>query len=168
MKTNATPIYDQSHNTTGCCPKFNPKGWDNQELHFKDKKFLRAVTKSAMHVPLNMGSVFGRVAEHMEDSAAMTTEDTFILSRDTSPWEAEHLFAVRKDVEGEEMVTLSGDFVTRVFEGPYRKAKGWDTEMRVAAKAQGKEDTEVYFMYTTCPRCSKAYGENYMVGVARI
>ncbi|NKB28207.1 MAG: hypothetical protein GKR99_11865 [Rhodobacteraceae bacterium] len=168
MKTNETPIYDQSHNTTGCCPKFNPEGWDDQKLHFEDKKFLRAVTKSAMHIPLNMSHVFGRVAEHMEDSAAMTTDDTFILSRDMSPWKAEHFFAVSKDVEGEEMVTLSGDFITRVFEGPYQKAKDWEREMRDAAKAQGKEAKEVYFMYTTCPSCSKAYGENYLVGVAHI
>ena len=168
METNETPIYDQSHNTTGCCPRFNPDGWDGQQLHFRDKKFLRAVTKSARHVPLNMAQVFGRVAEHMEDSAAMTTEDTFILSRDMSPSEAEHFFAVSKDVEGEEMVTLSGDFITRVFEGPYEKAKDWEDEMRGLAAAQGKEARKVYFMYTTCPRCAEAYGENYLVGVAQV
>ncbi|TIP13974.1 MAG: hypothetical protein E5X73_02440 [Mesorhizobium sp.] len=33
MKTNETPRYDASVNTTGCCPKFNPAGWDATSLH---------------------------------------------------------------------------------------------------------------------------------------
>jgi hypothetical protein len=28
MRTNALPAYDMSVNTTGCCPRFNPQGWD--------------------------------------------------------------------------------------------------------------------------------------------
>jgi hypothetical protein len=55
MKTNSLPHYDDSINTTGCCPKFNPDGWDGQERHFKDKKSVRAATLSAMLIPLNMG-----------------------------------------------------------------------------------------------------------------
>ena len=51
MQTNAFPVYDTSENTTGCCYRFNPKGWDNQLLHFENKKFVRATTRSAMHIP---------------------------------------------------------------------------------------------------------------------
>ena len=29
MPTNETPHYDASVNTTGCCPRFNPGGWDD-------------------------------------------------------------------------------------------------------------------------------------------
>lgn len=61
MQTNALPHYDDSVNTTGCCPKFNPAGWDGQELHFRDRTFLRATTTSLMHIPLNMGREFTRV-----------------------------------------------------------------------------------------------------------
>jgi hypothetical protein len=53
MKTNETPRYDASVNTTGCCPKFNPEGWDSQELHFKDKRFVKATTHSVMHIPMH-------------------------------------------------------------------------------------------------------------------
>ena len=61
MKTNAQPYYDDSENTTGCCSRFKPEGWDQQELHFKDRKFVRATTKSLMHIPVNLGSIFNRV-----------------------------------------------------------------------------------------------------------
>ncbi|MCO4848852.1 MAG: hypothetical protein KC448_12880 [Yoonia sp.] len=168
MQTNAFPHHDVSDNETGCCPRFNPKGWDNQHLHFEDKTFVRATTRSAMHIPWNMGRVFTRVQEHIEDAGEANPETEIVLSRDISAWEAEHYFAVTKDIEGEDMATLSGNFITRVFEGPYRKAKDYSHDMEVAATAMGKTAKRVFFFYTTCPSCAKTYGENYMVGVAEI
>jgi len=168
MQTNAFPTQDISDNTTGCCPRFHPQGWDNKHLHFEDKKFLRATTRSAMHIPWNMGSVFTRVQTRIEDENAADRATEIVLSRDISPWEAEHFFAVDKDVAGEEITTLSGDFMTRVFEGPYRRAKDFSHDMEVAAKAMGLTAKRVFFYYTTCPKCAKAYGENYIVGVAEV
>ena len=166
MQTNQVPKYDMSVNTTGCCPKFNPEGWDAQELHFRDKPMVRAVTMSAMHVPLNMGRVFGRVQRHIAQSEAFDPEDCIVLTRDTSPWAAEHLFSVTRPVASEEMTTLSGDFITKVFEGPYRDARHWYQEMLDMVSARGATPGDVYFFYTTCPRCAKAYGKNYVIGVA--
>ncbi len=168
MQVNALPKYDDSVNTTGCCPKFNPKGWDGQDLHFKDKPFLRATTRSVAHIPLNMGSVFTRVNGEIQDADAYDPDDFIVLSRDLSAWKAEHLFAVSKPVEGEEANTLSGDFVTKVFEGPYRDAKDWFGEMQAISRQHGVETDDIYFFYTTCPKCAKAYGKNYIIGVARI
>ncbi|MEI2687255.1 MAG: hypothetical protein V9G14_14250 [Cypionkella sp.] len=34
METNATPFYDQTINTTGCCAKFSPEGWDGVKSAF--------------------------------------------------------------------------------------------------------------------------------------
>ncbi|WP_375551115.1 hydrolase [Rhodophyticola porphyridii] len=166
MKTNTVPHYDDSINTTGCCAKFNPDGWDRQELHFRDKPFLRATTRSAMHVPLNMGQVFTRVGTRMAENGAVDLDNWLILSRDLSAWQSEHLFSTDKDIPDEEMTTLSGDFITKVFEGPYNKAKDWHEQMQELVRADGKVPGRVFFFYTTCPRCAKAYGQNYIVGIA--
>lgn len=167
MQTNVLPHYDDSINTTGCCAKFNPDGWDGQTLHFKDKTFARATTRSALHMPLDMDQVFSRIQKKIDAADAYDANDTIVLSRDLSPWSSEHLFAVKKPLPGEEMVTLSGDYITKVFEGPYRDAKQWHSEMQDLAGASGTAKDEVYFFYTTCPKCAKAYGKNYVVGVAR-
>ena len=102
MDTNALPRYDDSDNPTGCCPKFNPDGWDGRELHFENKDFIRATTVSAMHVPLNMGKVFTRVQEHIEENGAYDPENCIVLSRELSPWQAEHLFSISNPVPEEE------------------------------------------------------------------
>ncbi|MCP5036490.1 MAG: hypothetical protein GY945_02705 [Rhodobacteraceae bacterium] len=166
MKLNVLPKYDMSDNPTGCCPRFDPESWQDVELHFADKPFVRAETKSVMHVPVNMGKVFGRVMAKLEPDF---DEDNYIvLSRDPNAWKGEHLFASDKPVEGEEMVTLSGDFVTAVFEGSFRQTGDWYDVMKAKAAGQGNEDADVWFFYTTCPKCAKVYGKNYVVGLAKV
>jgi len=167
MQTNALPHYDDTDNPTGCCPRFRPDGWDGRTLHFENKHFVRATTRTAMHVPLDMGRVFERVQARIVEAGAYDPANCIVLSRDLSSWEAEHLFSVSAPVEGEEHVALSGDFVTRVFEGPDRRAPRWTAEMRAAARERGGTGAEIYFFYTTCPKCATAYGRNYVVGVAR-
>jgi hypothetical protein len=170
MKQNAVPHYDMSVNETGCCPRFNPEVWDEVTLHFVDKPFLRATTKSANHVPMDMDEVFTRVHQHMSAADAIDDDNTLVLSRDLSASLGEHLFAIPDDVEvpDEERISLTGDFITRVFEGPYEQAGSWMGAMIQAAKDQGGDGEEVYFFYTTCPKCAEFYGKNYVVGVARV
>ena len=168
MKTNETPHYDSSFNSTGCCARFNPEGWDGQELHFTDKPFVRAMTRSLAYVPLNMSGVFGRVSEAIEDAGAFAMDQYLVMSRDLSPFSGEHLFAVTGPVPGEETRLVSGDFLTGVFEGPYRKVREWHTRMLAAARAKGREAKDVWFFYATCPKCAQAYGKNYVVGLAEL
>lgn len=168
MRINELPRTDDSVNETGCCPRFNPEGWDGAELHFRDKRFLRAETRSAMHIPLNMGHVFTRVNARLEEENARDPDDLIVLSRDLSAFKAEHLFATSKDVPGEEMVRLSGDFITKVFEGPYRDAPDWHDALEAIVRDRGSLPGRIYFYYTTCPKCARHYGRNYVVGVAEV
>jgi len=55
-----------------------------------------------------------------------------------------------------------------VFDGPYSDAKRWYDEMKAFSVAHGKPDSDVYFYYTTCPKCAKHYGHNYVYGLAEI
>ncbi len=66
------------------------------------------------------------------------------------------------------MITLSGDFVTKVFEGPYRDVKHWNDGMEELVAGIGRKPGRIYFFYTTCPKCAKHYGKNYVIGVAEI
>ncbi|MDX8533302.1 hypothetical protein RFM41_15835 [Mesorhizobium sp. VK25A] len=55
-----------------------------------------------------------------------------------------------------------------LFEGPYSQARQWQDEMRQIARNRKSEAHDVYFFYTTCPKCAEAYGKNYVVGVAAV
>jgi len=166
MQINTLPVYDSSDNPTNCCPRFNPNGWDEQELHFRDKLFVKADTRSIFHIPLNIGSVFPELFEAIERAHAQNMDQFIVLSHDPSAWHGEHYFSVSRDVPGHEMVHMTGDFITKVFEGPYKNATSWEKEIEDFVKSKGKQVKKTYFFYTTCPKCAKFYGKNYIVAVA--
>ena len=168
MPYDSVPFYDLTDNETGCCPRFDPSKWDGLDLKFNDKLFVRAVTHAIFHVPIDMGRVFPRVQQHLEAANAFDPNDFFVLSRDLGAWTSEHFFAAAAAVPGEEMVHMSGRFRTRVFDGPYADEKFWVDEMKAISADHGKPDGEVYFYYTTCPKCAKHYGHNYIVGFAEV
>ncbi len=168
MQINRLPAYDASDNPTGCCPRFNPTGWDGQDLHFKDKAFVRVTTKAENHVPIDMGPVFEETFGAIEAAGALDYEDLIILSRTLSPSQSEHFFSVCKPVPGKELVRWTGTYRTKVFEGSYENEQRWENDIREAVRAHSGEAGAVYFFWTTCPKCAATYGRNYVVAVAEV
>lgn len=168
MKTNALPKYDASDNTTGCCPRFIPDGWDDQELHFDDKLFVKVKTASEEYVPTNMGEVFTNTFADIENADAHDDNDFIVLSRDVSASEAEHFFAVTKPVPDQENVRWNGNYLTKLFEGPYEDAPKWEKQFKAEIESHGSDAGKIYYFYTTCPKCAQAYGKNYIVAVAEL
>jgi hypothetical protein len=121
-----------------------------------------------MHLPINMGRVFSQTFNAIQDANANDDDHVFVLSRDLSAWSAEHLFAVEVDVPGEKMINLKGDYRTKVFEGPYPQAPKWGETFEAELEQEGFDVDEVCFFYTTCPKCAKSYGKNYVVAVAKV
>ena len=89
---NSLPIIDYSDNETGCCPKFRPENWDEKIFNFDELKFIKASTKSFMHMPINMGSVMTKTFGAIQGAKAETTEQYLILSKDISSWKSDHYF----------------------------------------------------------------------------
>lgn len=168
MVRTTLPELDVKTSETGCCPKFDPAGWDDETFQFDNWSFVRATTTSFLHIPLNIGSVFKKTFERIQQAEAAPENTYLILTSDLSAWRGEHLFLVTKEVPAAEMVNLSGTFLAKVFEGPYREARNWCAEMETYVKEQDKKLKTAYFFYTTCPKCAKHYGKNYVVGLAHI
>ncbi len=165
---NHVPKLNMETSTTGCCPKFDPKPWDGKVLEFDNKTFVKVSTRSFLHIPMNMGGVIGDTWKVIESADADDKDEFIMLSQDISPWKAEHYFWVTKEVPGMNNAKLSGKYKTKVFEGPFKDAKKWYDEMAKIAKEAGAEPTNIFFYYTTCPKCAKVYGKNYVVGLAQI
>ncbi len=156
-------------NETGCCAVPNINDWDEKEVIFKNKLFIKMHTRSILYVPINMSKVMARIQQLATNAdAQMPPQDAMILSRDLSPWKAEQLYAVSKPVDDAQNVTLSGTYITKVFEGPYQNAQKWYKSLLGLASSKGKTVQQTYFFYTTCPKCAKHYGKNYTIGLAQV
>jgi len=152
---------------TGCCEPFNPAPWQDKEITWKDKIFVNDHITSFLHIPLNMGKKVVRNMELIEKANAKAPYQ-LMLTDEKSLWGADIYIYVSREVPGAQMVTLSGTFLTKVFEGPYQKSGLWAKEMNEYVRSKKKELKKLYFSYTTCPKCAKAYGKNYMVLFAQI
>ncbi len=152
---------------TGCCPRFNPEPWDEKEVSWENKLFMKDHARSFMHIPLNFGKVMTRNMERIEKADALAPEP-LMLSDEKSPWRTDIAIAVGKEVPGAEMERISGTFLTKVFEGSYKDAGKWAKEMKAYVASKNREMRKTYFYYTTCPGCAKVYGKNFTVLLAQV
>jgi len=158
---------DKKVTPTGCCEPFDPGPWQEKEIVWKDKIFVKDHVTSFLHIPLNMGSKIVKNLGLIEKAGARAAYQ-LMLTDERSPWGSDIYIDVAKAVPGAEMAALSGTFLTKVFEGPYKNAGKWAQEMAEYVKSKGKSLRKMYFSYTTCPKCARAYGKNYVVLFAQI
>ena len=164
MKLSETS-YD--NHLTGCCAPVDPGWWDGRVLVWHDKPFLKDHLRAIMHVPLNMGRVMGRDQAAIEAAEAWPDEPIW-LSDEVSPWGADMYLAVDGDVPGATIEHLSGTFITKAFDGPYREIEHWIAEMQAFVSERGQRVQKLYFFYATCPDCAQKLGKNQVVLFARV
>lgn len=156
-----------SDDTATCCPKFDPEPWDEKEITWEQKGFIQDRVRSFLHVPLNFGSVMKRCMSKME-AAGAKPDNPVVLADKNSLWGADVYVSVDGAVPDARMTAISGTFLSKVFEGPYKDVRKWVRTMSEYVNAQGKELKKLYFYYTTCPKCAKKYKKNYVVLLAQV
>jgi len=153
--------------STGCCEPFNPEPWQDKEIIWDKKLFVKDRVASFLHIPLNMG---GKIVKNMVliEKAGAKASCQLMLFDENSLWGCDIYIDVAKEVPGAKMAEISGKFLTKVFEGPYSKTGQWVKEMKAYVEGKGQTIQKLYFSYTTCPKCAKVYGKNYVVLFAQI
>ncbi len=152
---------------TECCPKFEPALWDEKEFEWKGKKFIKDHVCTLFYIPLNFGSVMKRLDKKTRD-ANVNVPDYLRLSDHTSKWNMDLYLAVDNDLLDAKMVTISGKFISKVYEGNFKDTEKWYADFKEYAKTKNYEITKWYMWYTTCPKCAKKYGKNYVVIIGKI
>ena len=76
--------------------------------------------------------------------------------------------AVNKEIPGADNVTLHGKFYCKVYEGPFKNTEIWCKDFESFLKAKGYNSFKKYMWYTTCPKCAKKYGKNYVAILGQI
>jgi len=150
-----------------CCPPFDPKPWENKVFNWENKLFVKDRVLTLFFMPINFGSVMKKVDKKIRDSQG-TIVDNMGLSDHTSKWNMAIYLAVDKEVPGLENVTLNGKFFSHVYEGPFKDTEKWCKDFEAMAKSKNMTIKKWYMWYTTCPKCAKKYGKNYVVIIAQV
>jgi hypothetical protein len=150
-----------------CCPEFNPTPWEDKVIEWQDKRFVKARVCTLFYMPVNFGQVMKRLDVKIRTAGA-AIPDYLCLSDHISKWNMDVYLAVDKEVPGLENITLSGKFFSKVYEGQFKDTGKWMKDAGKSAKTNGFDVKKWYMWYTTCPKCAKKYGKNYVVIVAQI
>ena len=149
-------------NRGACCPEFEPTPWDGKTIEWKSKKFIKDNVFTLFYMPMNFGRVMKRLDERVRKHGS-TIPDFLCLSDHTSRWNMDVYLAVDREIPGLENTTMSGEFFTKVYEGPYKDTGKWCEDFEALVKSKNRNIEKWYMWYTTCPKCAKKYGKNYVV-----
>ena len=103
-----------------------------------------------------------RKADRAVRAAGGSFTDNMGLSDHTSRWNMNILISVDRVVSGMKNITLTGRYYFRVYDGPFSDTAKWCSDFYEAAKSKGFIVRKLYMWYTTCPKCARKYGRNYV------
>ncbi|MEE4178538.1 MAG: hydrolase [Bacteroides sp.] len=155
------------HQEPECCPPFDPAPWMGTVHEWHDKIFIREKVRTFLYMPLNFGGVM-RKAMSMIEIAGAKNPDYMVLSEHTSRWNMDVYLAVDREIPKADNFTLSGRYLSQVYEGPFRDTGKWMEDFKKFATEKELKTGKSYMWYTTCPKCAKKYGKNYVVVIGEV
>lgn len=150
-----------------CCPRFDPAPWDDREFRWDNKKFVRNRVFTFFFVPVNFGQVIRRCMDLFAKAGA-EAPDWLCLADHTSKWNMDIYVASDREIPGADNATISGTFLSKVYEGDFKETARWCKDFDAIVKSKGRKLKKEYMWYTTCPKCAKKFGKNYVVIVGEI
>jgi hypothetical protein len=150
-----------------CCPEFDPNLWDDKLIEWKNTKFIRDKVCTFFYMPLNFGKTMKRL-DKLTSEAGLSLQDGLCLSDHTSKWNMDIYLAVDSEIPNTENVMLTGNYYSKVYEGAFQNTGKWMKDFEDITKEKGFKTSKLYTWYTTCPKCAKKYGKNYVVVIAKI
>ena len=150
-----------------CCPKFHSDKWDEKTFIWDHKKFIKASVPTLFHIPLPpmIGNRVTKMMKLAEDSKKLSAdkEEILLLFNDPSAFKSELFLSVTDTVPNAENITLSGTFMSKVFDGAFNAVPKFIKQMDAYLAKQDKKARNYYVHYAYCPKCAKEEGHNYMV-----
>lgn len=150
-----------------CCPRLNVEKWDDKLIVWQNKRFIKAQVPTFFHVPLTFGKAITKLIKLVEEAKA-NVDDNLCLSDHTSKFNMDILLAVDKEIKGANNVILNGNFYSKVYEGDFNETGKWCKDFEEYLRTKELTIKKWYMWYTTCPKCAKKYGKNYVVIIAEV
>ena len=155
-----------------CCPVFQPEIWDGKIFKWNNKKFIKTSIPTLFHIPLPpmIGNKVTKMMNLAEKAKSLdkNKKNILLLFKDPSAFKTEMFLSVTGSVPDIENTTLSGTFISQVFDASYRVAPKLMDQIKSELAKEGKEVKDLYVHYSYCPKCARDSGHNYMVFFAQL
>lgn len=155
-----------------CCPKLNIKKWDGKTHTWKNKLFLKESIPTLFHTPFPpmIGRKITKMWKEAEKQNANITkkDEVLILFSDPSPFKSNIYLSVIKKVDGANNTSLSGSFISKVYDGPYNNIPKFIKQINRYLGKIGKSAKDYYVHYAYCPKCAAKFKKNHIILFAQV
>jgi hypothetical protein len=148
---------------TECCKIISSAEWDQKEIVWRDKPFLKSRYFAFLHVPVNIGKKITEGMKKIEETGLQAEQ--MVLSKNDGWFGADILIPIKTKTDTFEMEMITGRFFTRLFDGHYGDMRKWIRETGDWCREKGFEPEEYIFWYATCPKCAKKRSDKAQVVV---
>lgn len=160
-------VSSEKKTTDVCCPEFDPTKWEDKVFNWENKRFIKEKVNTLFYMPLNFGGVMKKLDKKVSAVGA-SLNDSICLSHHTSKWNMDIYLEVNQQIPEAKNIEMSGKFFSKVYEGPYRDTGKWNSDFNQTVASKGFSVDQQFMWYTTCPKCAKKYGKNYVAYFGRI
>lgn len=155
-----------------CCPVFHPEKWNNKNVNWNHKQFIKTSVPTLFHIPFPpmIGKKITKMMKMAEGSNKLSEkmDDVLLLFTDPHPFKSEMYLSVTGNVPNSNNTTISGSFIAKVFNGTYNAIPKYIKQMNGYLSAKNKKAKKYYVHYAYCPKCAKKFGNNYMILFAEV
>lgn len=154
-----------------CCPEFDPKLWQDKTHHWDQKPFITTSIPVFFHMPLPwlIGKAIGKLWQQATEAKVnYDGKDFLLLIDDPTPFKSVFYLAVKKPIKNAENFSLTGTFVSRVYDGSYNAIPKFIKDMNDYLADKKVSNQDFYIHYAYCPKCSAKYGHNYVILFAKV
>lgn len=158
-----------------CCPEFNPEKWDEKTFNWDNKQFIKETIPTLFHMPFP--PMIGKKITKMMGLATSSNkidskkDEVLVLFQDPSAFKSNIFISVTGNVPEANNVKIPGEFMAKVYDGPYKAIPEFVKNMNIYLEKKGEKvpkNDEYYIHYAYCPKCGKKYGHHYMILFAKI
>jgi hypothetical protein len=142
-----------------CCKNIDLAKWNFRRVKWRNKPFYVVKYGTFFHIPIGMDKVMTNGMELLR-TKYKTDYPEFWLAKDTGLFSAKMFFAVnRVNPRDPNVIMLSGTYVTRGFQGPYKNMGNYiRVFMEQVHQKYGLKPKDLLFWYVNCPKCAKKQG----------
>lgn len=150
-----------------CCSEFKPELWDEKILEWNKKLFVKTNVCTLFYIPLNFGRKMTKLVKLYEQNKVQFT-DEMCITKHLSPWKMDLFLGADKALPGYESLEFTGKYFFKVYEGSFNETGKWTKDFVKILSEKSLKHQDILYWYTTCPKCAKKYGKNYVVLIAKI
>lgn len=132
------------------CPEINEAEWDKQKKTL-DKAFYKTWSPRLFYYPFSFAIDLSRAKTGAKTANYTIPENPMVLDTGGMFWSSVMVEITGEKPEDKNVVSLKGKEVyTKVSKRPWNEIK---TDIEELKKELGKEPSELYLWYTSCPKC---------------